>query len=353
MAALTAGRKTPRFADSPRYYPIAASTTIYAGSLVGLNASGYLVPMAATSTLICVGVASTRGGLDRWDNSAGANGDLNVEVFEGVHRFGNSAGADAIGVTEVGKACYAVDDQTVSKTSSSGTRPIAGIVALKDADGVHVAVGLSVSKSLNATSSVYVQTAYSTANRTVAAPVAATLTDSTTGTASATVAAGTGVQVIALPIDLASITGAGDVLTNYTPGWKFKLLSASFAVSKPVTTAAKAVTLNLEIGITDVTGGSIALTSANCTPLGAVVAGTAITGANTGNAVDTISVEAASVTPFIEGQGYILIKIQNMDTADAAASLANEVNDLITDDLDNRQSVTALIDDLQSAGIVG
>src|SRR4051812_48488657 len=77
------------------------------------------------------------------------------------------------------------------------------------------------------------------------------LVDSTTGTPSATIAPGTGVQTVAVPIIFASLAN-GDVLTNYTPGYKFKLLSVSVAVSKPATTAAKAATLNLEIGTTDV-----------------------------------------------------------------------------------------------------
>ncbi len=149
----------------------------------------------------------------------------------------------------------------------------------------------------------------------------AAITDSTTGTAGTALAAGAGVQTIAIPVNLASVAD-GDVLTNYTPGYKFKLLSVSFAVSVPASTADKLTTLNLEIGTTNVTGGEIALTTANCTPIGAVVAGAAITAANTGSASATISIEAASTTAFVEGAGYVLLKIQNMDTADAIASLA-------------------------------
>lgn len=151
------------------------------------------------------------------------------------------------------------------------------------------------------------------------------LTNSTGGAASATLAAGAGVQTIAIPVSLAAITGAGDVLTTYTPGYAFKVLAIGFAVSVPVTTADKLATLNVEIGTTDVTGGAVALTSANCTPLGAVVSGTAITAANTGTSTDSISVEAASVTAFAEGWGYVLIKLQNMDTANAIASLASQL----------------------------
>lgn len=154
------------------------------------------------------------------------------------------------------------------------------------------------------------------------------LTDSTTGTAGTTLAAGYGVQTIAIPILLPSIGGDVDVLTSYTPGYAFKLLSASFAVSKPVTTASKAATINLKINSTLVTGGATALTSANCTPLGAVINGSAVTALNTGTASDTISLTATGVTAFVEGEGYLLIKIQNMDTANGASSLVNLTNEL-------------------------
>ena len=50
--------------------------------------------------------------------------------------------------------------------------------------------------------------------------------------------------------------------------------------------------------------------------------GTAVTAANTGTATDNISIEmAAGGTVFTAGAGYFLIKIQNLDTADAVASL--------------------------------
>jgi hypothetical protein len=159
-----------------------------------------------------------------------------------------------------------------------------------------------------------------------ASALAEAITDNSTGSASSTIAAGAGVHTISIPITLAQITGAGDVLTNYTPGYKFKILSVDARVTSAVTTASKAATLNLEIGSTNLTGGSVSLTSANCTPLGAAIAGSAVTGNNTGSSSDTISVEASSVTAFAEGAVVLLIRIQNMDTADAIASLASKQN---------------------------
>jgi hypothetical protein len=163
-----------------------------------------------------------------------------------------------------------------------------------------------------------------------AVATAVALTDSSGGTASQTLAATAGVSTLTLPILNANIAD-GDLVTTYTPGYKFKLLALDYIVGEPVTTAAKLSTLNAEIGTTNVTGGTVALTSAACTPLGAVVAGAAITAANTGSATDTISIEAASTTTFIEGDGSIVLTIQNMDVADAIASLADEVSNVIAD----------------------
>lgn len=155
-------------------------------------------------------------------------------------------------------------------------------------------------------------------------------TDNSTGTASDTVAAGVGISIISIPITLAQITAAGDVLTTYTPGYRFKILSFDANVTEVVTTGGDAASLNLEIGAVNVTGGVIALTSANCTPLGVGIAGTAITAGNVGTAADTISIESSSVTAFAEGAVVALIRIQNMDTADAFASMADHINDIRT-----------------------
>ena len=72
------------------------------------------------------------------DNTGGANGDKSIKVRRGVFRFANSAAADLIARTEIGKPCYVVDDQTVAKTNNAGARPVAGTVFGVDAQGVWV-----------------------------------------------------------------------------------------------------------------------------------------------------------------------------------------------------------------------
>lgn len=121
--------------------------------------------------------------------------------------------------------------------------------------------------------------------------------------------AGSAGYVVTFPVTLSSITGAGDVVTNFTPGHAGKITAVNWIQGVPVTTASKAADLNVEIGTTNLTGGVVALTSAACTPLGKVIAGSAVTGANTFTETDTISIEAASVTAFVEGTGMVALTI--------------------------------------------
>lgn len=117
-------------------------------------------------------------------------------------------------------------------------------------------------------------------------------------------------SILTIPIALANIAD-GDVLTTFTPGFAGNIQKISFAVGVPVTTAGDGTTLNIEIGTTNLTGGVVTLTSANCTPLGAVIDGTAITAANSFGDSDTISIEASSTTAFAEGDGYLLIVLSS------------------------------------------
>lgn len=157
------------------------------------------------------------------------------------------------------------------------------------------------------------------------------ITDSSGGTESSTgtIAETACRQTLTFNVALADITGAGDVVTTFTPGFAGTIEAIDFIVGTPVTTAAKAASLNVEIGTTNTTGGVVALTSANCTPLGAEVAGSAITAANTFTATDTISVEAASVTAFAEGSGTIIITLSNDDLRNALATIAARINAVI------------------------
>lgn len=149
--AATSGRLTDSLSEKKlrRYAPQKGSTTIYQGTIVMIDASGYANPGATATGSVGAGVARNNTGLDRWTNS-GSDGDSNVEYEEGTFKFANSSAGDAITKAEVGKVCYIVDNQTVAKTDGTGSRSPAGLVAFVDADG-GVFVDFDIEKTRQAT----------------------------------------------------------------------------------------------------------------------------------------------------------------------------------------------------------
>ena len=136
MAALTADRNTPLRDAKDFEFPVLAAVKIFAGALVGFNASAAFARHGLTSTTFkCVGVAQELA-----DNSAGANGAINVKVRRGTFRFNNSSAGDLITLANVGSDCYVVDDQTVALTNGTSTRSVAGKIRDVDADGVWVEI---------------------------------------------------------------------------------------------------------------------------------------------------------------------------------------------------------------------
>lgn len=133
MTALVRDRNTPRAEGDMREGPVAAATLIYAGAMVMRNAAGFLLEGQTATGLVGAGRAE-----ERKDNSAGADGAMNVVFRTGTFHYANSAGADEVTAADIGTVCYAVDDQTVARTSGANTRSKAGIVDDVDANGVWV-----------------------------------------------------------------------------------------------------------------------------------------------------------------------------------------------------------------------
>ncbi len=86
MTALTADRNTLARAGNVLSYPVAAGVTIYAGAALVLD-GGYAKPATAAAGLVGIGRAE-----EQVDNSAGADGAVNVRVWPGVYRWVNSSG---------------------------------------------------------------------------------------------------------------------------------------------------------------------------------------------------------------------------------------------------------------------
>lgn len=122
---------------------------------------------------------------------------------------------------------------------------------------------------------------------------------------------GNTVSTIQIPMNLAAI--ANGALLN--PGLRLGIIGSleyvEAYVQTPATTAAKLATLNPTIDGVDVTGGLLALTSANMTPAGVTVPCTLITGANALKAASKLGFKAAAVTAFVEGVIMLSIRVRH------------------------------------------
>lgn len=140
--ALTQGRKVDERGGVQSSHPIKSdSPTIHQGALVVLKA-GEAIPgregagadnaakAADAATLVAIGIAVR--------SAAPADGQVSVKA--GVFLFDNRSD-DAVTRSEIGKACYVVDDETVAKTSPNNIRAKAGTVVDVQGDDVWVRVG--------------------------------------------------------------------------------------------------------------------------------------------------------------------------------------------------------------------
>lgn len=158
-------------------------------------------------------------------------------------------------------------------------------------------------------------------------PLPNAITDSTAGVGTDGISSKSTYRTLVFYIDATAIQN-GDLLTNYAFGYGFRILNFDVRCASPVTTGGKAATLNLEIGVTDLTGGVVSLTGTYAQ--GAAIAGSAITANNEGTASDTFSIEASAVTAFTEGAFWLILKVENVTLSDAIQTLSTHINDLIT-----------------------
>lgn len=257
-------------------YPVAAATLIDQGTMVFRNSAGNMVPYSLDATLVAVGLAVAKA-----DNSAGAAGDVKVQIRHGVFLLA-VLGGDPITIanTQLGAPVFADDAITVRATSAAGTKPAAGLFMGMDPDGTGKAMIL-----LGFTTTTALQAAQSGGGN---------------GTPSK--------RLITIPVDLASAANAA-VLARFKSPCAGKITAVYLAVTKPATTAAKAGAIDFQIATVGITGGQIAATSANQTPLGNRVAGAAITALNTVAVGDEITASWSGVTAFVEGAAVLEIEI--------------------------------------------
>lgn len=118
--------------------PVAASTHIYKGALLKINAAGYIEGCDPESGAVYAGVA-----YEEKDNSAGANGalDVRVERMNAIY----CAGAGFV-AADLGKKVYAADDNTVQLADPTNGQIVGTIVEVVSATEVLVAQDHSQSK---------------------------------------------------------------------------------------------------------------------------------------------------------------------------------------------------------------
>jgi hypothetical protein len=128
MTALSANRATRQREGSLIAYQVAATTHIYKGSIVAVNAAGNAVPAADTAGLRVVGIAEEEV------NNTGAAGAADVQVRAGIAALLAGSG---LALTDVGSIANASDDQTIVTAGTNGVK-VGRIVEFVSATSVWV-----------------------------------------------------------------------------------------------------------------------------------------------------------------------------------------------------------------------
>lgn len=139
--AITASQTVDRRLGDEYQFPVAASTTLYAGGIAALDGSNNLVMATDAAARRAVGIV-----FGEIDNSAGSAGDLNGIVEVGIFKLTNSS-TNAITDAHIGQYCFVEDNATVAITGGS-YGVVAGIVRKVDTDGVWVEMSLGLGAAL-------------------------------------------------------------------------------------------------------------------------------------------------------------------------------------------------------------
>jgi len=125
--ALTKDRNTLRREGENAAGGLVAGVTVFGGAIVMRTSAGFLTKGQTATGLVGVGCS------DEHKVGGAVNGDTRLEYRPGRFLLKNSTSTDAITIADIGKPAYAVDDETVAKTSGTNTRSIAGFVEDVDA----------------------------------------------------------------------------------------------------------------------------------------------------------------------------------------------------------------------------
>jgi len=121
----------------------------------------------------------------------------------------------------------------------------------------------------------------------------------------------TPVAVLTFPIPDMSAVANGDLVTNYPMSGEYEVVGLYWICTTPITTAAKHAEFNVEINAVNCTGGVLTLDGQYS--LGGVVQATEFTANNVVTNGDTLSIEVANVTSFVEGAGVLQLILMHKD----------------------------------------
>lgn len=137
MTTATEDIDTTRRTGNVRNLPVLAATKIFAGTIVEMDSTGFVVPATKATGKVYIGVCRTQA-----DNSLGLDGAILAEIVRGDFGFNNSAAADEINRDDIGLDCFLEDDNTVALTNGTATRSILGkIYDIDEDDKIVVTVG--------------------------------------------------------------------------------------------------------------------------------------------------------------------------------------------------------------------
>lgn len=125
MSQLQNARDTKEAIGGQIQLVVKAETTIHAGALVAIDATGYAVPAANAANLKVIG---------RAEHSAGALDPILVK--RGVFLYDNDT-VSAVAAANIGSYCYVKDDQTVQAAANSNAIA-AGVVRFVLPEGIGV-----------------------------------------------------------------------------------------------------------------------------------------------------------------------------------------------------------------------
>jgi hypothetical protein len=129
MANTSKSVKQGRVGGSGNYFPpmisvgLTASAQVYGGAIAGVYpTSGYGIAGSSFD-----GYTKIIGVWSKDVTAASTDGYTVADIEIGTFEFTNDTGS-ACRIVDFGKLCYAVDDQTVSRSSSGLTKPPVGMI---------------------------------------------------------------------------------------------------------------------------------------------------------------------------------------------------------------------------------